>query len=181
MQLPPSRYSSRMRRSAEIWTVRLPSRTTIPGQTASIIASFETSCPCRSMWSMRWGKVHADKSHLAGLSELQERAVLLQGLPGWRGVELHDVEIVGLHPFETLFDPRHHVLAGEDVWPSLIARSRGRPDQTSAFAGQIMFSAPGRDITADPFLTHPVLDPGVAVIDSRVAHLSENGFRVGLS
>jgi hypothetical protein len=69
--------------------------------------------------------------------------VLLQGLPGWRGVELHDVEIVGLHPFETLFDPRHHVLAGEDVWPSLIARSRGRADQTSAFAGQIIFSAPG--------------------------------------
>ncbi len=135
------------------------------------------------MWSMRWGKVHADKWHLAGLSELQERferAVLLQGLPGWRGVELHDVEIVGLHPFETLFDPRHHVLAGEDVWPSLIARSRGRADQTSAFAGQIIFSAPVRDITADPFLTQPVIDRGVDVIDSGVEHLIENGFRLGL-
>src|SRR3984893_8979052 len=37
---------------------------------------------------------HADKPYLAGLSELQEcfeRAVLFQGLPGWRGVELHNV------------------------------------------------------------------------------------------
>src|SRR6202040_2904337 len=107
------------------------------------------------------GARHADKSYLAGLSELQEcfeRAVLLQGLPGWRGVELHDVEIVGFHPHETLFDPRHHVLAGEDVWPSLIAWSRRRADQTSAFAGQIIFSPPVRDITPDPFLAQPVID-----------------------
>ena len=66
------------------------------------------------------------------LQECFERAVLLQGLPGWRGV---DIEIVGPHPYETLFDPRHDVVAGEDVWPSPIARSRGRADQTSAFAG----------------------------------------------
>src|SRR6202035_4921298 len=54
------------------------------------------------------GARHADKSHLAGLSELEkciECAVLLKGLPGWRGVELHDIEIVGFHPRKTLFDP----------------------------------------------------------------------------
>jgi len=57
---------------------------------------------------------HADKPHLAGVSELQEcfePAMLFQGLPRWRGVELHDVEIVGLHPDKTLFDPRHDVVA----------------------------------------------------------------------
>src|SRR5947208_15278 len=44
---------------------------------------------------MRQSAGHADKPHLAGLSELQEgieRAVLLQGLPRWRGVELHYVK-----------------------------------------------------------------------------------------
>ena len=91
-----------------------------------------------------------------------------------------DVEIVGFHPHETLFDPRHRILAGEDVWPSLIAWSRGRADQTSAFAGQIIFSPPVRDITADPFLAQPVIDRGVDVIDSGVDHLAENGFRLGL-
>ncbi|MDQ1452622.1 MAG: hypothetical protein QOK38_2488, partial [Acidobacteriaceae bacterium] len=74
---------------------------------------------------------HADKPHHAGLSELQERferAVLLQGLPGWRGVKLDDVEIVGLHPHKTLFDPGHDVVAGEDVLPALAARCRRRAD-----------------------------------------------------
>jgi hypothetical protein len=63
---------------------------------------------------------HADKPHLAGLPELEEcfeRAVLLQGLSGWGGVELHNVEIVGLHPHKTLFDPRDDVVASEDVLP----------------------------------------------------------------
>src|ERR1700730_12287277 len=47
---------------------------------------------------------HADKPHLAGLFELQEcveRTVFIQGLTGWRRVELYDVEIVGLHPHKT--------------------------------------------------------------------------------
>ena len=98
---------------------------------------------------------HADKPHLAGLFELQEcleRAVFFQGLPRWGGVELHYVEIVGLHPDKTLFDPRHDVVAGEDVLPPLAARRRGSSDQAAAFAGQIIFSAPLRDIAADPLL-----------------------------
>jgi hypothetical protein len=87
---------------------------------------------------------HADKPHLAGLSELQqcfERAVLFQSLPRWRGVELHNVEIIGLHPHETLFDPGYDVFASEDVLP-LATGCRGCTDQAAAFAGQIVFSAP---------------------------------------
>jgi hypothetical protein len=84
---------------------------------------------------------HTDKPHLTGLSELQEcfeRAVLFQGPSGWRGVERHNVEIVGLHPHKTLFDPRRHIVAGEDVLSPLAARCRGCTDQTAAFAGQII-------------------------------------------
>jgi hypothetical protein len=65
------------------------------------------------------------------LSELQERiecAVLLQSLPGWRGVKLHDVEIVGFHSCKTLLDPRHDVVALEDVCPPLAARRWGCAD-----------------------------------------------------
>ncbi len=126
---------------------------------------------------------HPDKPHLAGLSELQEcieRAVLFQSLPGWRGMELHNVEIVGLHPHKTLFDPRHDVVAGEDVLPPLAARRRGCTDQTAAFAGQVIFSAPVRDVAADPLLAQPVIDRGVDVIDAGVEHLVENGFCLGL-
>src|SRR5260370_42332876 len=84
------------------------------------------------------GARHADKSHLAGLSELEkciECAVPLERLPGWRGVEPHDIEIVGFHPRKTLFDPGHDIVAREDVCPSLAARCRGCAHQTAAFAG----------------------------------------------
>src|SRR3954471_16645072 len=84
------------------------------------------------------GAGHANKSYLTGLSEFEEcieRAVLPQGLPGWRGVELHDVEIVGLHPHKTLFDPRYDVIAREDVLPPLTTRRRRCANQAAAFAG----------------------------------------------
>src|SRR5260370_23567038 len=77
---------------------------------------------------VRQGARHADKSDFAGVSELEERiecSMLLEGLPGWRGMELHDIEIVGLHPRKTLFDPGHDVVAREDVCPSSAARCRG--------------------------------------------------------
>ena len=94
-----------------------------------------------------------------GLKHNLERAVLLQGLPRWRGVELHNVEIVGLHPDQTLFHPGDHVFSGEDVLPPLAARSRGSADQTAAFAGQVIFRAPVRDVAANPLLAQPVINP----------------------
>jgi hypothetical protein len=112
--------------------------------------------------------------------ECFERAVLFQSLTGWRRVELHNVEIFGLHPHKTLFDTRHHIFTGEDVLPPLATRRRGSADQTAAFAGQVIFSAPVRDVPADPLLTEPIIDRGVDVIDAGVEHLVEDGFGLGL-
>ena len=70
---------------------------------------------------------HADEPHLPGLSELQERierAVFFESSLRWRGMKLDDVEIVGLHAGKALFDPRHDIVAGEDVLPPLSARRR---------------------------------------------------------
>jgi hypothetical protein len=100
------------------------------------------------------------------LEECIECAVLLKGLPGWRGVELHDIEIVGFHPRKTLFDSSHDIIAREDVCPSLAARCQGCAHQTAAFAGQIIFGGPMRDIAANPLLAQPVIDRGVDVIRS---------------
>ena len=58
-------------------------------------------------------------------------------------MELHDVEIVGLHPDKTLFDPRHHILAGEDVLPPLAARCGRCPDQAAAAWASVMSRARG--------------------------------------
>ena len=57
-------------------------------------------------------------------------------------MELHDIEIVGLHPRKALLDPRHDVVAREDVYTPLSARRRWSANQTAAFARQIIFSAP---------------------------------------
>ena len=86
---------------------------------------------------VRQGARHADKSNLAGVSECEEcieRAVLLERLPGRRGMELHDIEIVGFHPRKTLLDPGHDILARENVGSPLAAWCRRRAYQTPAFA-----------------------------------------------
>jgi hypothetical protein len=72
------------------------------------------------------------------------------------------------------------IVAGEDVLPPLAAWRRGCADQTAAFAGQIIFIAPMRDVTADPLLAQPVIDRGVDVVDAGVEHLVEDGFGLGL-
>ena len=82
-----------------------------------------------------WTAAHADEESWRFLTSMFERAVFFQGLPGWRGVELHDIEIVGFHPRKTLFDPGHDIVAREDVCPSLAARCRGCAHQTATFAG----------------------------------------------
>src|SRR6202011_3345018 len=64
--------------------------------------------------------------------------------------------------------------------PPLAARRRGSADETAAFAGQVIFSTPVRDVAADPLLAQPVIDRGVDVIDAGLEHLVENGFGLGL-
>ena len=72
------------------------------------------------------------------------------------------------------------IVAGEDVLPPLAAWRRGCADQTAAFAGQIIFIAPMRDVTAEPLLAQPVIDRGVDVVDTGVEYLVEDGFCLSL-
>src|SRR5580704_7932073 len=113
--------------------------------------------PLRQSDRARRGCNEASRA-LRELEKCIECAVFLEGLPGWRGVELHDIEIVGFHPRKTLFDPGHDIVAREDVCPSLAARCRGCAHQTAAFAGQIIFGAPMRDIAANPLLAQSIID-----------------------
>src|SRR6516164_1253579 len=67
MQLPSGRASSTTRRNAEICTVRLLSSTTICGQTAAMISSFETTSPARSISTARMSSARdRDRLKLAG-------------------------------------------------------------------------------------------------------------------
>lgn len=95
-------------------------------------------------------------------------------------MELHHVEVVGLHADKALFDARHDVVAGDEVGAPLTARARRRADQTAAFAGQIVGRAPIRDIAAGPLLTESVIDRGVNVVDPGIEHGIKNGFRLRL-
>src|SRR5262252_7852815 len=106
--------------------------------------------------------------------------MLLQGLLRRRGMELHDIKIVGLHPGKTLLNSRHDVVAREDVCPPLAAWHWGCAEQTAALAGQIIFSTPMRDIPANPLLAQSIINRGVDVVDAAVEHLVENGFRLPL-
>src|SRR4029077_13042016 len=88
---------------------------------------------------------HADEPCRAGALELEhglQRAVLLQGLPRRRDVELQDVEMIGPHAREALLDALKDVVAGEDVRASLPARSRRRADEATALAREIVLGAP---------------------------------------
>ena len=67
---------------------------------------------------------HADEPHLAGFLQLHHRiegAVLLQCLLRRRDMELHQVEIVGLHPHQALLDTGYDVVACKTcglTWPT---------------------------------------------------------------
>ena len=82
---------------------------------------------------------------LPGLLQLQQgvqRAVLLQRLLRRRDVELHQVEIVGLHARQALLDAGDDVVAREDVRADLAARRRRRAHQAAALARQVVLGAP---------------------------------------
>src|SRR5207237_10405322 len=66
------------------------------------------------------------------------------------------------------------------VLPPLAARRRGSTNETAALAGQVIFSAPVRDVAADALLAQPVIDRGVDVIDAGVEYLVEDGFCLSL-
>jgi hypothetical protein len=53
-------------------------------------------------------------------------------------LKLHEIEVAGLHPPEALLDPGDDIVAGKDMGTALAPRSRRCPDQTPAFACQIV-------------------------------------------
>jgi len=125
---------------------------------------------------------HADVPYLAGCLELLHRlecTILLQGLLRWRCMELHHIEVVGLHPLKALLDTGEDVVAGEHVRAALAAHGRSS-HQTAAFACQVILGATVRDITTDPLFAHAVIDRGIDVIDTGIEHGVEDGFRLRL-
>jgi hypothetical protein len=90
---------------------------------------------------MRQGPGHADEPDFASRFEFEQclhRTIVLEGLPGWRDMELHHVEVIGLHAGETLFDTRHDIFSGEQMRTTLAARRRRRADQATALAGKVI-------------------------------------------
>ena len=129
------------------------------------------------------GAGHADVPDRAGALELEhglQGAVLLQGLPRRRDVELEHVEIVGPHPAEALLHAREDIVAGEHVGAGLAARSGRSPHQATALAREIVFGTPIPDVATDALFAHAIIHRRVDVVDSRVEDGIENDFRLGV-
>jgi hypothetical protein len=129
------------------------------------------------------GAGHADVPDRAGVLELEhglQGAVLLQGLPRRRDVELEHVEIIGPHPAEALLHARQDIVAGEHMGAGLAARSGWGTHQATALARQIVFGAPIPDVAPDAFFAHTIVDRRVDVVDPRVEDGIENDFRLGV-
>src|SRR5690606_28364774 len=95
---------------------------------------------------------HADEADLAlraQLLELGNRVVLLEDGARRAEVELHDVEIVGLHTDEALLDGRADVLSREAVRLALRIRHVGRLDRAAALGREVELAAAVRDVPAD--------------------------------
>src|SRR5215470_13435060 len=138
------------------------------------------------MWSLRCGKVADIPMYrtLPGRFEVDQRldrAIVFERLRQGRAVELHHVEMVGLHALEALLDARRNVFPGEDMRAALAARRRCRPDQASAFAGEEILVAAMTDVAADALLAQSIVDRGVDVVDPGVEHRVEDGFSLILA
>ena len=103
-------------------------------------------------------------------------AILLQGLLRRRDVELHQVEIVGLHPHQALLHAGDDVVAREDVRADLADRGRRCTHQATAFAREVVLGSPMRDVASDALLAHAVVDRGIDVVDAGIEHGVEDGF-----
>ena len=96
-------------------------------------------------------------------------------------MELHHVEIVGLHALQALLDARRDIFPGEHVRAALTAGCRRRPDQAATFAGEEILVAAMADVAADALLAQSIVDRGVDVVDAGVEHCVEDGFRLALA
>src|SRR3984885_3856266 len=91
-------------------------------------------------------------------------------------MELHQIEIVGLHPRQALLYTGNDVVAREDVRTDLSDRCRRRTYQAAAFARQVVLGSPVGDIAANTLLAHAIVDRGVDVVDAGIENGVEDRF-----
>ena len=56
-------------------------------------------------------------------------------------MKLHQVKVVGVHPGQTLFNPRDDILTREDVWAPLAPWRWESAHEAAAFTRQIILGA----------------------------------------
>jgi hypothetical protein len=95
-------------------------------------------------------------------------------------MELHHVEIIGMHPLEALFDARQDIIACVYVAVALAAWSGVRTDQATTFARQIVLRPPMRNVAADALLTQAIINRRVEIIDAGIERGVEDGFGLRL-
>lgn len=72
-------------------------------------------------------------------------------------MELHHIQIIGVHPSETLLDTRQDVVAAIDMGVALAAGSGVRAERAPTFAGQIVLRRSARNVAADALLTQAIV------------------------
>ena len=95
-------------------------------------------------------------------------------------MELHHVKIVGAHAGQALFYPRQDIVPRKDMRAARTARGRPRPDQAAAFAGEIIFRAPIRNVAANTFFADAIVNRRIDIIDTGVERGMEDGFCLDL-
>jgi len=63
-----------------------------------------------------------------------------------------------VHAGEALFHARQDIVTGKDMRAALAARGRRSPHQAAAFAGEIIFRAPIRNVAANAFFADTIVN-----------------------
>src|SRR5262249_30633949 len=75
-----------------------------------------------------------------------------------------------------LFHARQDIVAGKDMRVALAARRRCSTHQAAAFAREIIFRAPIRNVAPDTFFAYSIVNRRIDIIDAGVEYGMENGF-----
>ena len=83
-------------------------------------------------------------------------------------MELHNVEVVGLHALQALVDASDDVFLGEDMGAALAGGGLRRADLAPAFCGQIELGTAVGEELADELFALAVVDRRVDVVNARI-------------
>ena len=123
------------------------------------------------------GRGAADEANLAGALQVAQRrqhVFVPDRLHRWADVQLHEVEVVRLHPAQTLVHPGQDVRAAEVVRVALPWRGRRSSDQAAALGREDVLVPTMRDVLTDELLRRAVVDRGVDVVDPLVQHIVQH-------